>query len=369
MVAVKIAEVRFFSFKLPLVAPLITRGQESMYRQGYAMQLSDEQGHSGWGEISPLPCFSHETYEDVRAQFHELSDWLQGRSVPEACELLDGTFESWLAKLHLPASLRFGVESAVLNMLANEQQMPLSVFLGGEQLQTIPVNALVSGSADKVSKKASEAHLKSYRAVKVKVGRLSVHDDVSLINKVATILGDSVSLRLDANRNWSLEDALLFAKGIEGCRIEYIEEPCRTVAESREFSVSTGLPVALDESLLKLSPQELNDYTDMAAVVLKPTLLGGIERTMQFARKAESLGLAAVISSSYESSLGILTLVHLASVIGGQETPVGLDTLLLFEQDLLQVPLEIKQGNIILPDNSTGTTEPEPTLLHEINDV
>jgi O-succinylbenzoate synthase len=369
VVVVKIAEARYFSFKLPLTAPLIIQGQESTYRQGFAMQISDEQGHSGWGEISPLPGFSRETIEDVQARFHELTDWLQGQSVPEACEQLDGTFESWLAKLHLPASLRFGVESAVLNLLANARQLPLSVLLGGNQLQTIPINALLSGSAEQVLKKAHETHQNGYRAVKVKVGRSSIHDEISFIKQVAGILGDTVSLRLDANQNWSMEDALTFAKGIAGCRIEYIEEPCRTLAESREFSVSTGLLVALDESLLKFNPQELNDYTDMAAVVLKPTLLGGIERALQFARMAKSLGLAAVISSSYESSLGILTLAHLAAAIGGQETPVGLDTLSLFEQDLLQVPLEIKRGNIILPDNSTDTIEPEPSLLQAISDV
>ena len=365
----KIAEVRWFSFKLRLVAPLVIQGQECMYRQGFVMQISDELGHSGWGEISPLPGFSRETIEDVRSQFRELSGWLQGRSVPETCTQLDGTFDDWLAKLHLPASLRFGVESTVLNMLANARRLPLSVLLGGKQLQTIPINALLNGSAEQILIRAHDAHRNSYRAVKVKVGRSSIHDEISLIKQVAGILGDTVSLRLDANQNWSIKDALEFARGIAGCRIEYIEEPCCTLAESREFSVSTGLPVALDESLLKLKTQELDNYSDIAAVVLKPTLLGGIERAMQLARKAKSLGLATVISSSYESSLGILTLAQFAAVIGGQDMPVGLDTLSLFEQDLLQVPLKIQRGSIILPDNSTGTIEPKPTLLQEINDV
>jgi len=347
----------------------MTEGQESMYREGCAMRISDQQGRYGWGEISPLPGFSPETIVDVQARFRGLTDWLQRQSVPEACEQLDGTLEGWLVKLHLPASLRFGVESAVLNMLANARRLPLSVLLGGKQEQTIPVNALLRGSAEQVLKRAIEARQNSYRAVKVKVGRLSVHDEILLIKQVADILGDSVSLRLDANQSWSLEDALELARGIAGCRIEYIEEPCRTLAESREFSVSTALPVALDESLLKTKPQKLDSYTDIAAMVLKPTLLGGIERAMQFARKAKSLGLAAVISSSFESSLGILTLAHLAIAISGKETPVGLDTISLFGQNLLQVPLEIKQGSIILPDSSTGTIEPDPTLLQEISDV
>ena len=119
--------------------------------------------------------------------------------------------------------------------------------------------------------------------------------------------------------------------------------------------------------MLKTNPQELDNYTNIAAVVLKPTILGGIERAMQFARKAKSLGLAAVISSSFESSLGILTLAHLAAAISGKDTPVGLDTLSWLEHDLLLEPIDYAHGRMRILQIAQVASQVNESSLKEIS--
>jgi O-succinylbenzoate synthase len=75
------------------------------------------------------------------------------------------------------------------------------------------------------------------------------------------------------------------------------------------------------------------------AVVLKPTLLGGISRSLRFASEAKALGIKVVVSSAYESGVGTGALVALAAMVGDE--PVGLDTYRRLADDVIEVPLDL----------------------------
>jgi o-succinylbenzoate synthase len=94
--------------------------------------------------------------------------------------------------------------------------------------------------------------------------------------------------------------------------------------------------VALDESLVFMQPEALEDHGYARAVVLKPTLLGGISRTLRFARFAARLGLRPVISSAYETGVGTSCLAALAAGVGGEDVPAGLDTYRRLAEDVLR---------------------------------
>ena len=81
----------------------------------------------------------------------------------------------------------------------------------------------------------------------------------------------------------------------------------------------------------------------VVALVLKPSVLGGFERTAELAAWAAQRGMRAVISSSFETSLGISQLAQLAAAVdataaaGGAAgaTQHGLATAGWFAEDLL----------------------------------
>ena len=87
--------------------------------------------------------------------------------------------------------------------------------------------------------------------------------------------------------------------------IEYLEEPLR---DPRPLLTSGGassfpVPIALDESLVTCDPRELASLRGIHALILKPTLLG-YERSRRFAEVAAAAGSTAVVTSTFESSLG-----------------------------------------------------------------
>ena len=162
------------------------------------------------------------------------------------------------------------------------------------------------------------------------------------------MIGPDVGLRLDANRAWTFEQATAFAQGVSGCDLEYIEEPLADAAQMPKLVAACNLPVALDESLVGLPIRELREHTYARAVVLKPTLLGGLAHTLEMAQHAHALGMKPVISSSFESGVGMLALAALASATGRGRVPAGLDTYRMLAADVLQprLPLDTSEVDI-----------------------
>lgn len=331
------------------------------------IRLTSERGLVGWGEASPLPGFSRETLDEVRGQLAELRSRLQGRTLPPDIEQMAGSFEEWLREYALWPSARFGVEAAVLDLLSVERQTPLHVLLGAARHQAVPVNALVSGSPEEVIRAVTEIRQSGYRAVKLKVGHDRMETEIALVRRICDLVKDSMRVRLDANRAWSLAEAISFAEGLTGCDIEYLEEPCRTDDETQMFARRSNLEVALDETLAGITPEKLGGL-QAAAVVLKPTILGGVEKTMRFAVEAKRLAVKPVVSSSYETSLGMRVLAHLAAALDDDDTPVGLDTTRWFARDLLQPPMRVAAGRMMLPQEPDGAVGPDPQCLREITD-
>lgn len=232
-----------------------------------------------------------------------------------------------------PPSARFGFELAALDLRAAAEGRALPELLHPNPSRTVRLSPLLSGLEE-----VGRVRDRGYAAAKLKVGRGSVGEDVELARVVSVALGDA-QLRLDANRAWSFEEAEEFAGWIPSLPVEYVEEPLAEPAGLAELVRRTGLPVALDETLATMEPEELTNYSHVSAVVFKPTMLG-LSRSLRFAEEVRRLGVPAAASSAYESGVGTLGLVALASALG-DEALAGLDTYRALAADVLEPGLEL----------------------------
>lgn len=326
-----------YRYDLALSEPVALKDATLRRREGALIRLTADDGSEGWGEAAPLPNFSPESLTDATEQLRTIAPPLAGREVPVSPSMpYDPTFPE-LARL-VP-SARFGLEVALLNLSAASREKLPSQLLTNQPEETVLINGLLSGSMDKMLADARSMGKGGYRAVKLKVGRREVAEDAEVVRRVGGILGGGVSLRLDANRAWGFDEALEFARGISGVPVEYVEEPLAEPWRLPELARAWGLPVALDESLVGMVPAGLGLHPYARAVVLKPTLLGGVSRALRFAEQAEALGVASVVSSSYEGGVGTGALVALAAAVG--EEPAGLDTYRALAEDVTWDPLRL----------------------------
>lgn len=365
MADMKLADIRIFRFRLPLRHLLYLKGRAVGFRDGFAVRLIDDNDHIGWGEVAPLPGFSRENTDTALNQLTALRKQLSGKPVPESLERLESGFEKWLSTFNLAASVRFGIESAVLNLMAASKKISLPHLLGS-QTDAVSVNGLLAGPRDEVIRKARLLLKNGYRNFKLKVGG-DVDSALALTAQVRQIIGETSGLRLDANRAWSISHALQFISGAAKLNIDYLEEPVINLDQLRSlvFRSAPQVPIALDESLLELKPQDLSSPYNIKAVVIKPTLLG-LEKAAGFARAARENKITPVISSSFESSLGIYTLASMAGAVVAGDIACGLDTLDWLEHDLCDQPVTIQSGRIELEQHRDTPQTVRLPLLEEI---
>lgn len=299
--------VELWRFQVPMDAGVVLRDRRLKTRDGLLVRLThgDKQG---CGEISPLPGFSAETLEEAQSVAQA---WLQTWQTGHNDELPE-----------MP-SVAFGLSCALAE-------------ISGELPQQADYRAapLCTGDPDELF--AMLAAIPGEKIAKVKVGLYEAVRDGMVVNLLLEAMPD-LRLRLDANRGWTPLKAQQFAKYVNPDfrpRIAFIEEPCKTREQSREFARETGIAIAWDESLRE-PDFEFAAEPGLSAVVIKPTLTGSLAKVRQQVEQAHALGLTAVISSSIESSLGLTQLARIAAWLTPQTLP-GLDTLSLMQAQLVR---------------------------------
>ncbi|MBI5415228.1 MAG: o-succinylbenzoate synthase [Candidatus Omnitrophica bacterium] len=363
----KIASFRVYQYALDLKQPIWVHGVQMSRREGFVIRLTSEQETGGFGEVVPLKGWSEESLDEAREQIRAIRAKLVDRDIPPGVEKLEGKMRSWLPadEMNLRPSVQFGMEMAVLNLIANARNTRLfqPVAHAGYH-DHVRVSALLDGTREEVQRQAREFKEEGFKDMKLKV-RGPVDESAAKVKAVNDVLRGEVLLHLDANQAWELDEAVRFGREIECGAAAYIEEPLKHVYQTPEFYQETMIPVALDESLGKLSFDELKSMDGVDVLVLKPTVLGGIEKTWQFMQEAQALGLSALISSSFESGLGILTLANLAGCTV-RDQAAGLDTLKWFRQDLLKEKVSIRHGKIDVRRRLPREEDIDFSLLQEI---
>ena len=138
------------------------------------------------------------------------------------------------------------------------------------------------------------------RTFKIKVAEKgqSLDDDLARVNEVRRLRPDA-TLRVDANRGWSVAEAVEAARVLG--ELEYIEQPCATVGELAEVRARVDTPIAADESIRRADDPYLVAQLRAADVaVVKVAPLGGVRRLL---RIGAELGLDLTVASALDLSL------------------------------------------------------------------
>jgi len=348
---VVVSTVTLYRYDLPLTTPLPLGGETHSRRRGLLVRLDTEQDAVGWGDAAPLPGFSAETLDEVVAQARTTAPEWTGTHVPEPEDELDLLLSTLPVGTDCPASLQFATESALVELLAAARTTSPAAVLGTPR-SSVSLNALITDPGDERSAQAARLREHGYPAVKVKVGRASVEEDVRGLRAIREALGDDTALRADANRAWSMEQAVAFAEATQTLGIAYVEEPLMAPACIPELAARTDLPIAFDETTRENEASVLRDDAPVGAVVLKPTLLGGLRTTLRWRHAAQANGVTPVISAAYESGIGLRTLVALAAA--GPDAPAGLSTYDRLAADVITPRLSLDGSSVDVSSVADG---------------
>lgn len=327
-------------FSVPLSPPLATAAGEINHRKGFALRVGDDP--AGIGEATPLPGWTESLAECREA--------LAGVEDPRTA--LDALADR-------PAA-RHGLSLALADRKARAAGTPLYRHLGGDPVETVPVNATVGdGSAEETADAAREAVRNGSGAVKCKVGARAVEDDIERVRAVREAVEPAVSLRLDANGGWTRAEAGRALDALAGLGIEYVEQPLAPddVAGHRALA-DAPVPVALDETLAGRGSEEIEDLAGIADVlVLKPMAVGGVDRVIDLGRRIADEA-AVVVTTTIDAVIARVGTVHAAAALG-IERACGLATADRLGADLAPDSAPVREGEIAVPQEpGLGTDGP-----------
>ncbi len=332
----KIIGIDIKKYSLPLKMPLALKGQHVDCREGAFVFLTTSTGVVGVGEIAVLPQLHKESLGEA------IDNLLRIKDAVIDMDVVFGFCDDMLPDNALP-SVRLAIEMAVMDIV--RQQGDLFADL---PVLSLPLNGLLKADADNIFDEIDALLDDGYSSIKIKVGARPLKDDIETISRAIERVGQKATLRLDANRSWTLDDAVCFCNEIGQKGIEYVEEPLRDTDGYPGFFSRCDMPVALDESLVDCDIESLPDLGQIEAFVLKPSLLGGFAETARLVNLARENSITPVISCTFQTSFTLAMFALFAAKLGIVDIPLGLDTSKFFAEDILVHPLCVVNGRVDL---------------------
>lgn len=300
----KISDLFFYSYRIPLID-----GNE---RVGIIIQLTDDTGRKSSAEIAPHPTLSIEKIVDAFNQLCEI------KNIILQIEWQSNSLFVELLKLNLFPSVYFGLESALLSLLN-----PIE-----ESFET-HVCAFLMGSKEQILEQAALRKAQGFTFAKLKIGNHSFMDAYDLV----TELKDQFKLRIDVNQAWDTKDAIHFFSKFSLNSFDYVEEPFNNSQDLALFPH----PLAV-EGHQNLPYAFLEKLPTLKAIIYKPMIQGGMSRCIDLKKWADSRGISIILSSSFESDIGLTHIANMAHRLS-LKAPVGIGTYYYMTRHLGPKPL------------------------------
>ncbi|MFN8638511.1 MAG: enolase C-terminal domain-like protein [Dehalococcoidia bacterium] len=344
---VRRTSIRWRPFRLPMRHRFEAAHGALADREGVLLELAAADGVTGMGEASPMASIGGGTMADVLALLEAHAAALLRSGDPLDVLPLVGPGV---------AALRCAVDVALLDLEGHRRGMPIARLLAADAPDDVAVNAIIGGGTPaEVAANALEARAAGYSVVKLKVGIGSVEEDVARVRAVGDAWPRAI-IRLDANGAWSEATAREALEALEGLEVELLEQPvpAADVEALGRLTRVTAIPLGADEALRDVSTRQAVLGARAAEVLeLKPMVVGGLREALDIAREGAGLGMRALATTTFDSSVGTAAALHLAAalraVAPGSELAHGLGTGEHLAGDLVTPTLVATSGRMRVP--------------------
>ncbi len=284
----------------------------------------------------------------IRALLEELAPLLVGQDAERIEVLWQRMWWGchYVGRGGLAAFAMAAADIALWDLRARRAGLPLWKLLGGHEPR---VKAYAGGidlqfPLDRLLRQTDDNLGRGFRAIKMKVGRPRLRDDVERVRAMRQHLGPDVPLMVDANMRWTADEAIRAARALAAHEVFWVEEP--TIPDDVPGHVRVvqegGLPVAAGENLRTV--HEFKRLIDAGGVTFpEPDVsnVGGVTPWLKVAHVAEAHNLPVTSHGVHDLHVHLLAAVPNASYL--EVHGFGLER-------FIAEPLAIRDGVATAPD-------------------
>ena len=239
-----------------------------------------------------------------------------------------------------------GLDMAIWDALAKAAGVPLAVLLGGTtgKVRAYNTNGLWLIPLDRIEREAAELVAQGgFKAIKMRLGRQKLQDDLAAIAAVRRAVGDDVQVMCDFNQGLSFGEALLRLHALDDQGLSWFEEPIvyDNLEGCAQLAREMNTPIQIGENIY--GAREFHKAVNAhAADLYMPDLMriGGVTGWMRCAAIAGAAGLPL------SNHLYPMVSAHLLRVSETADWLEWSD----WAEPILANPLPAKDGSVTVPD-------------------
>lgn len=211
----------------------------------------------------------------------------------------------------------------------------VKAYAGGIDLQ-LPMDALAEQTRRNLDR--------GFRAIKMKVGRERLSEDVERVAAMRELLGPHFPLMVDANMRWTARQAIQAAKEMAKYDVFWLEEPI--IPDDIEGHVRVaqagGIPIATGENLHSIYEfQHLIAAGGVSFPEPDVSNIGGVTAWMKVAHLAEAYNLEVTTHGVHDLHVHLLAAIPNASYL--EAHGFGLEKFIIH-------PMIVSEGVVIAPE-------------------
>ncbi|MEP5730381.1 MAG: mandelate racemase/muconate lactonizing enzyme family protein [Sulfitobacter sp.] len=352
----------------PPVGPVSSLGNMPV-RNGVLIAITSRDGATGWGEIW---CNFPPRGAEARLNLMQdvIGPLLLGMTFQDFSEIRP-RLEHDLARMMIHTGeygpfthCLAGIDTALADLVSKQAGLPLSGFLTSTPLAHVPVYASTPNISD-LEAALHQIIEDGHQGLKLKIGN-GIETDTKLLSDVARVSEGKLDICVDANQNWTVNEAIATLNALTNHNLMFVEEPLRADASMRDWAAlaeAVSSPLAGGENI---TSREMfsNFVQDGKLSVIQPDVAkwGGISGAIEVARIAKAKG-ATCAMHYMGTGLGLAASLHCLAAIDGKG-PMELDANPNpLRTELGEINLTLTDGRVAVPQGAGIGFVPDPSAL------
>ena len=343
----KISEIQADHFRVPLATVLSdsTHGEMSHFEL-VTVRVRSDSGEEGLGYTYTTGVGGAAIHAMITKDLTPLLLQVDARGIESVWNQMWWRLH-WVGRGGAAAFAIAAVDIALWDLRAKQIGEPWWRLLGGNNNR---VKAYAGGidlqlSLDELCEQTNEFIAAGFKAIKMKVGRQRLVEDVERVAKIRELIGPDVPLMVDANMTWSVEHAIRAARALADYDIFWLEEPTipDDIQGHAKIAREGGIPIATGENLHTIYEfQNMITHGGISFPEPDVATIGGVTPWLKVAHLAEAYNLPVTTHGVHDLHVHLLAAVSNASYL--EVHGFGLER-------FTRYPFQLDDGEAIAPDH------------------